>query len=385
MKSLMMNNYTIDVNIFLLNEDEFLKADKKRRRTLVTKVCRAIDGYMTLCDSLDNSVFFPEFRSNEFLQKLENNAFVKYNEEIEQLLSDGLYSYRDDKIKLQDIKNKYRSEDGEHQRDWRQSFNNQFDILNIPCLEIELPKNPENTIRKTYGENFIRTLSSLAFLNKFIYDNEPGRHLFVYHGLDEKLTVKSIFKKEISLGDDLRKWVGEKPKNDDLYKIIYKSNWFEGTVKKKSVKGIKETALKFASLAEAVEKARDDFSDNLIFGNDIDRGVKGRNEKAGPPAKVYYYLKTLSEITGIKRTVHPDCPLVLLARMYGCNCSGQNGAETYDDGNGKSGFVDHLKPADSESYRVYHVDEGKECIRIFFKWSEETKKTILGWIGAHPD
>jgi hypothetical protein len=56
----------------------------------------------------------------------------------------------------------------------------------------------------------------------------------------------------------------------------------------------------------------------------------------------------------------------------------------YDDGSGKSSFVDHLKPAESESYNVSHVDDGN-CIRIFFKWSEEIKKTIVGWIGKHPE
>jgi hypothetical protein len=123
-----------------------------------------------------------------------------------------------------------------------------------------------------------------------------------------------------------------------------------------------------------VKRAQDDFSDSLIFGNDIDRGVKERNRCAGPPAKVYYYLKTLSEVTDIKRTAHPDCPLVLLARMYGCNCSDLSEEIVYDDGSGKSGFVDHLKPAESKQpYHIYHIDDG-ECIRIFFKWSAETKK-----------
>ncbi|MFP3091168.1 hypothetical protein LQZ21_12665 [Treponema sp. TIM-1] len=383
MKSLMMNNYTVDVSIFLLDEDEFLKADEKRRGTLVKKVCRAIDGYMALCISLDNSVFFPKFVSDEFLQKLENNAFRKYSAEIEQLLSDGYYSYHDYKKKLQAIIDNYQREDEDYQQDWRRDFNNQFGIQNISRLEIKLKKSPENNIRKTYGENFIRTLSSIALLNKFIYDNEPGRHLFVYKGLDEELTIQSHFK-SISFGGYLKEWI-EVAKNDELNKIIHESSEFEGIVKKKSIKSIKETPQNFTTLEEAVKRAQHDFSNNLVFGNDIESGVKERNRDAGPPDKVYYYLKTLSEITGIKRTAHPDYPLVLLARMYGCNCSGQSEEIMYDDGGGKSGFVDHLKPAESKfPYHIYHSDDG-HCIRIFFKWSAETKQTIVGWIGEHPD
>jgi hypothetical protein len=366
-----------------LNEDEFLKADGKRKGTLVKNVCRAIDGYTRLCKSLDNSVFFPKFNTNEFLQKLENNAFRKYNEEIEQLLGDGSYSYRDYRNKLQEIIKDYQIEDGSHQGDWRQSFNNQFDILNIPYIETKLINNPENNIRKTYGENFIRALSSIALLNKFIYD-KLDRHLFVYHGLYEELIIKSHFK-DISVG----KYLGEgikKLKNDELNKIIKESNEFEGVVKKKSIEGIKETALIFKTLEEAVKKARDDFRGNLVFGNDIDRGVKERNKDAGrPPDKVYYYLQTLSEVTEIKRTARPDCSLLLLARMYGCNCSDQSEKIMYDDGSRKNDFSNHLKPAESKiPYYIDKFDDG-HCIRIFFKWSEETKKTIVGWIGKHPD
>jgi hypothetical protein len=382
----MMNNYTVDVGIFLLDEDEFLSADKKRRGTLVKNVCRAIDGYTFLCNSLNNSVFFPRFDTDEFLQKLENNAFVKYNEAIEQLLGDGYYSYRDYKKKLQCIIDKYKVVDnhqnrtGGYEQDWRQSFNNQFEIQKIPCIKIDLPDSHENNIRKTHGENFVCTLASIALLNKFIYDNESGRHLFVYNGLAVELKIKSCFNKAV-FGDSFKKWI-EDSKNDELNKIIYESVEFEGTVKKKSIKNVKETPLNFTILEEAVTRAKNDFSNNLVFGKDIDEGIKERNERAGPPGKVYFYLQTLSEITEIKKTTHPDCSLVLLARMYGCNCSGQSKKIMYDDGSGKSGFVEHLKPAEGTHYGD-DFDDG-ECIRIFFKWSAETKKTIVGWIGKHP-
>jgi hypothetical protein len=366
-----MNNCTVDVSVFLLNEDDFLKADEKRKGTLVKNVCRAIDSYTVLCASLDNAVFFPKFNTNEFLQKLENNAFREYHEEIEKLLNDNNYTYHDYRKKIQNIIDNYQTEDGEHQRDWRQSFNNQFYIQWI-CHDIHLIEEPDNDIRETYGENFVKTLSSIALLNSYIYDNDYNRHLFLYSGLKkyEELNV-NVDIKGINIADG------------ELKKIV-KPGEFKGTVKKKSLKTPKKTPLQFNTLHDAVEQARNDFSNNLIFGNDIDKGVKERNNNAGPPAKVYYYLKTLNEITEIKKNIHPDFSLVLLARMYGCNCSGESGEIMYDDGNGKSGFTNHLKPAESKyPYYVDHFDDGY-CIRIYFKWSEERKKTIVGWIGKHP-
>jgi hypothetical protein len=367
-----MNNYTVDVSIFLLNEDEFLKADEKRKGTLVKDVCRAIDKYIVLCDSVDNSVFFPKFDTNEFLRKLENNAFRKYNKEIEQLLGDGKYQYRDYITRLQKIIDNYLSEDGDYQRGWRQSFNNQFGI-EIWLNDIQLVKDLDKESLKLYGKNFKNTLASIALLNQYIYHPDYNKHLFLYKGLTEfgdELAIIS-FINDISI------------ENVELEKIIKSPDKLEGVVKKKSLKRIEKEDRRFETLEKAVKQAQNEFSDNLIFGNDIDSGVKERNKEAGPPDKVYYYLKTLNDITEIKRNTHPDWSFVLLARMYGCNCSDQSKEIMYDDGNGKSGFVDHLKPAESESYNVYHVDDGN-CIRIFFKWSEEIKKTIVGWIGKHP-
>jgi hypothetical protein len=371
----MMNNYTIDVSIFLLNEDEFLEADEKRKETLVKKVCRAIEKYTVLRDSLDSSVFFSRFAPNEVVQKLKNNAFRKYNEEIEQLLGDGGYSYRDSRKALQGIIDAYQSEDEYHQENWRQDFNNQFDIGGIGLDSIWLSRGPENKILETYGENFRKTIASIALLNQYVYRPDYDKHLFLYKGLAEfggELEITSSLK-DISI------------ENDELKEIIKKPGKLEGVVKKKSLKSIITAPKKFETLEKAVEQAQKEFADNLIFGNDIERGVKERNKDAGPPDRVYYYLKTLSEITGIKRTVHPNFSLALLARMYGCNCADGSSKEMlYDGGGGESGFADHLRPAESKSpYYIDKFDDGN-CIRIFFKWSEETKKTIVGWIGKHP-
>jgi hypothetical protein len=378
-----MNNYTVDVSIFLLNEDEFKNTKEKEQRKLVMDVCRSIYAYDDLRFSWDNSVFFSKFDMDEFLKKIKNiNVFWKENKDkIEKLLDGSNYAYDLCKKTLQNIWNDYQQPNDSYQQDWRQSFNQQFGIQ-IWLNDIQLAKNPDVKILEMYGQNFKNTLASITLLNQYVYHPDYDRHLFLYKGLTEfgdELTVIS-FIKDISIADE------------ELKTIVKNPGKLEGVVKKKSIKSIKETALNFETLEEAVKRARNDFSDNLVFGNDIDKGVKERNKDAGrPPAKVYYYLQTLSEVTEIKRTARPDCSLLLLARMYGCNCSSESNRvqenencmrkRTWHDGAEYSRFIYHLKPSEGERL---NGEWDNFCIRIYFKWSEETKKTIVGWIGKHP-
>jgi hypothetical protein len=383
MKRWMMNNYTIDVSIFLLNEDEFNNVKEKEQRKLVMGVCRDIYAYENLRFSLDNSVFFSKYDTNEFLKKIENIiAFWKeHKDKIKKLLADSGYGYDFCKKTLKDVWNSYQQKKDNYQPDWRQSFNQQFRIKICPN-DVQLVKDPDKKILEIYGENFKSMLASIALLNQYIYHPDYNKHLFLYKGLTEfgdELTIIS-FIKDICIEDV------------ELRKIIKNPDKLEGVVKKKSLKKIVKEDRRFETLEKAVKQAKNDFSENLLFGNDVDSGVKGRSKDAGPPDKVYYYLKTLSEVTEIKRTEHPDWCLVLLTRMYGCNCSSESDGvqknencmrkRTWHDGTGYSRFIDHLKPSEGE--RLPGGIWDNFCIRIYFEWDEETQKTIVGWIGEHP-
>lgn len=51
---------------------------------------------------------------------------------------------------------------------------------------------------------------------------------------------------------------------------------------------------------------------------------------------------------------------------------------TWDDGSGqRRQFEKHLKPNESTS-------PGR-CVRIYYDYDETLKKTIVAWIGRHPD
>lgn len=74
-----MNNYTVDVSIFLLDKERFKNAGEREQGTLVKNVCRAIDKYTCLCSGPDNSVFFSKYDTLDFLNRIENNAFAMNN------------------------------------------------------------------------------------------------------------------------------------------------------------------------------------------------------------------------------------------------------------------------------------------------------------------
>jgi hypothetical protein len=252
----------------------------------------------------------------------------------------------------------------------KRDFNHQFDILSFEN-DVQFIDKPDVKVAETYGQNFSKTISAISLLNHFMYDNYD-RNLFFYPRLanNEELSIFSRFEKINTMNHELRNIVN----NCKELKGVVKVN-FTGNIAKKHEP--------INTLEEAVKKAEAEFSKYLCFGNDVWRGINNRDPDAGPPEKVYYYLKTLSEVTGIKRTKPPDWSLVLLAKMYGCDCSSE-GVELKKNenlmqcrkfyyGNGECDyFVDHLKPNNNWD---------KKGIRIHFKWIKNM--TVIGWIGKH--
>lgn len=140
-----------------------------------------------------------------------------------------------------------------------------------------------------------------------------------------------------------------------------------------------------ASVEEAVDRARKTFADQLIFGDDVDSGVSTLNDQAGPPDKVFTYLKTLSDLTVARREGLGKDPLLWL-REHGVKASGESGTvlsnavemrrRTWHDGEGRREFGMHLKPVDGSS--------PDKCVRIYFDYAEEKQKTIVAYVGRHP-
>ena len=142
-----------------------------------------------------------------------------------------------------------------------------------------------------------------------------------------------------------------------------------------------------ATVEEAVLTAMERYPETVVFGNDVNRGVKTVAPDAGPPDKILQYLRVLHDLTIARRDGSLGTTVVKWLEERGVAASlesetithstGARNARTWDDGNGTDRFFElHLKPAD--------VTSPDRCVRIYLDYDPDTRKTIVGWVGAHP-
>lgn len=139
------------------------------------------------------------------------------------------------------------------------------------------------------------------------------------------------------------------------------------------------------TVAEAVERARADHGDVLIFGPDIEDGLENLTARAGPPNKVLDYLDHLAELGRLRR----EGPLGTSAQQWlrekGVDVSGESKntrmarkskvARTFQTPDGPQVFNAHLKPSDGT-----HINR---CVRIYFAWDAERECYVIGNITRH--
>jgi hypothetical protein len=140
------------------------------------------------------------------------------------------------------------------------------------------------------------------------------------------------------------------------------------------------------TVSEAVNLARDRLSDALVFGADVDAGVRTLAQDAGPPEKILSYLETLSEMARIRRTDGLGMQMLEWLKARNLAATGESQTirnseaamrrRTWDSGGEKRQFEAHLKPSDG-----VHPDR---CVRIYFVYDEVRKKAVVGWVGRHP-
>jgi hypothetical protein len=142
------------------------------------------------------------------------------------------------------------------------------------------------------------------------------------------------------------------------------------------------------AVKEAVEIARRRFAGELLFGDDVAKGVDGLASEAGPPEKILDYLEVLAEMTKTMRGDGLGKSIWLWLQEWGVSGSdevpqvGKNGTQrnnrTWNNGQGGRRYFDaHLKPNEGTGPDL--------CARIYFYFDKELGKTIVGWVGRHPD
>ena len=127
---------------------------------------------------------------------------------------------------------------------------------------------------------------------------------------------------------------------------------------------------------------------NLTFGADVESGVSGLAPQAGPPRKILHYLRVLETMTENLNEDTLGIPIRHWLTEQGISVSGESettggsavqmSKRTWDDGSGnEKTFSYHLKPNEGTS--------PDRCVRIYFEYDKASQKTIVGWVGRHPE
>ena len=138
---------------------------------------------------------------------------------------------------------------------------------------------------------------------------------------------------------------------------------------------------------DIVDYAKDSCK-NLTFGADIERGVSGLAPQARPPSKILRYLQGLETMTQKLNEGTLGMQIRHWLTEQRISVSGESettggsavqmSKRTWDDGCGnKRIFHYHLKPNEGTS--------PDRCVRIYFEYEKASQKTIVGWIGRHPE
>ena len=126
----------------------------------------------------------------------------------------------------------------------------------------------------------------------------------------------------------------------------------------------------------------------LVFGEDVLQGISRLAPDAGPPEKILSYLLELDSMTAELRRGSLGVPMHQWLRDRNVESSPESDTtrnnptrmarRQWDDGSGnRRQFEYHLKPNDGAP--------PNRCVRIYFEYDQESRKTIVGWIGRHPE
>ena len=128
--------------------------------------------------------------------------------------------------------------------------------------------------------------------------------------------------------------------------------------------------------------------EGLVFGADVEQGVSSLAPQAGPPSKILHYLQALNTMTLTLNGGTLGVPIRHWLTSQGVTVSGESettggsaaqmSKRRWDDGTGnKRTFYYHLKPSEGTS--------PDRCVRIYFEYDSASEKTMVGWVGRHPE
>ncbi len=139
---------------------------------------------------------------------------------------------------------------------------------------------------------------------------------------------------------------------------------------------------------EAVDLAKECDSDVLFFGSDVEEGLRSLQEDNSTPGKVQWSLQSLAAMTRQRNSDEGlGCNPIDWLSSRGINCSIEsetcrNSAtrranRTWHGIDGRMMFEKHIK--------LYENTSANAALRLYFEYEPVAKKTVVAWIGPHPD
>jgi hypothetical protein len=361
-----MISYVIDPSVFNPPALPKNNNEKKSFSEEINKYFNIINKSYDLI--LDNqiSIYIFHFSQNKFNNEYEKIA-SKYS-----ILPVDMYKKKLDNIVLYNIPNHHY---GYKINTKKYYFENWLE----DCLKIKYSKYEQSifnpSLKLTLNENneFINRINLIGIINNFIYKNSK----FLILIIKESIKKFSLNSKNIHFS------ISEKN---------YKKNKMTAIIKTKNIYTFKNINKKYETVLEVYNDAKTQFSRHIIFGNDVERGIKTIRNSSGPPERIFAYLKTLTEYCDYKKNDKNNIPDDIILNALGCICSYESEKDIEDEkvkearmfDNGKNErilFNLHLKP--NTFNLTDDLGNRSRTVRIYISWDEKQKKVIVGWIGKH--
>jgi len=362
-----MISYAIDPSVFCPPSIPKNNSEKRMFSDEINKYYETINKCYDIILNNKISIYVFHFSQNKFNDEYKKNV-AKYS-----CFPVDMYKKRLDNISLYNIPKRHYGSKIDAKKyyfeDWLEE-----------CLKIKYPKYEQSTfnppLQLSLNENneFTKRLTLIGIINNFIYKNSK---LFI-------LIVKESIECFLLNSKNVTFSLNEK---------IYNENMMTAKIDTEHIDHLEYiNGEKYKSVLEAYNNAKVKFSNHIIFGNDVKEGIKTIRNLAGPPDRIFAYLKTLTEYCEYKRMNENIIPDDIILNALGCICSYESkkdmedkevkNARMFDNGkNEKILFNLHLKP--NTFRRFYDFGNKSKTVRIYISWDIKQKKVIVGWIGKH--
>ncbi|GHT53404.1 hypothetical protein FACS1894106_4220 [Spirochaetia bacterium] len=368
-----MISYTIDASALAVP----LLPDKQN----ITDYLKGLKNCSDLLDN-NNIAVYLFFRDRVLLNRTEFRFDNDYQRKIMPLLRNSHFPADLYKKVWENIVDK-RFEETRGERKVRCYFEDWFHINNINFHDDDIFIPNDALIHDDLIYNLKKHMIIVSLLNKYIYKSSCFHYLLTRDTQLKKVNIVAFIdeidkeRTNNAIPNDIQNPYNEEVEIADIVNLL---------VDNRPV---------YESVDDAYKKAKEEFKEYLVFGKDVEKGIKTIRESSGPPNKIFAYLQTLKEFALLKiNTKNELNDDIVLLKALGCDCSDE-GIEkhedskvkenrTWDNGSGeKKIFWKHLKPATFN--RRKDTEKRTRTVRIFFDWDVEKKKVIIGWIGCHPN